>query len=85
MTEFKYHERSTHGKMEREIAHLRGLLNDAWLVINDPANSFRSAEILSRQIEEEMGEIKGCMRPARGANNPARSGLADAFGVEPSR
>jgi hypothetical protein len=62
--------------------HLRDLLNDAWLVINDPANSFRSAEILSRQIEDELGEIKGCMRPARGAKNPATSALADAFGKE---
>jgi hypothetical protein len=65
--------------------HLRELLNDAWLVINDPANSFRSAEILSAEIERELGEIKGCMRPARGAANPAPSGLADAFGTEAKR
>lgn len=70
---------------QAEGGYLRELLNDAWLVINDPANAFRSAEILSADIERELGGIKGCMRPARGAKNPLPSGLAGAFGKEADR
>jgi hypothetical protein len=49
----------------RELERLRELLNNAWLVVNDPANSFLAAEPWSRAVERELGEIKGCMRPAR--------------------
>jgi hypothetical protein len=43
---------------------LEQLLNNAWLIVNDPANSFLAAEPWSREVERELGEIQGCMRPA---------------------
>jgi hypothetical protein len=50
---------------EVELRRLRQLLNNAWLVVNDPANSFLSAEPWSREVEEELGSIRGGMRTAR--------------------
>lgn len=52
---------------EIEIRRLRELLNNAWLVVNDPANAFLVADRWSQAVEAELGGIRGCMRPARKA------------------
>ncbi len=71
----------TGGETERK---LRTMLNNAWLVINDPANSFLAAEPFSLEIERELGQIKGCMRPARKARAGFVAGQAapDETGAE---
>lgn len=51
--------------LAEENERLRKMLNNGYLVVNDPSNSFLAAEPWSRQVREELGEIKGCMGPVR--------------------
>jgi hypothetical protein len=52
-------------ELEADVERLRGMLNNGWLVVNDPANSFLAAEPWSTRVESEIGAIQGCMRAAR--------------------
>ena len=56
-------------QLDADNQRLRTLLNNGWLVVNDPANSFLSAEPWSTEVERELGHIQGCMRRARRISN----------------
>lgn len=51
--------------LAEENDRLRSMLNNGYLVVNDPANAFLAAEPWSRSVQRELGEIKGCMGPVR--------------------
>lgn len=51
--------------LAEENDRLRDLLNNGYLVVNEPSNAFLSAEPWSRRVRKELGEIKGCMSMSR--------------------
>jgi hypothetical protein len=48
--------------LTRENQVLRALLNNGYLLVNDPANAFLSRELWSANVCDALGEIQGCMR-----------------------
>lgn len=51
--------------LNRQVVELQSMLNNAYLLVNDPANAFLAREPWSKRVRAMLGEIKGCMGPVR--------------------
>lgn len=52
-------------ELELENSVLRTMLNNGYLLVNDPANAFLSRPLWSSNVREALGEIQGCMGRVR--------------------
>lgn len=61
--------RITHLRLENDV--LRAMLNNGYLLVNDPTNAFLSRALWSRNVREALGEIEGCMGRVKHPKDPA--------------